>query len=81
MNIEKIPNNVWNDLIQGKVDFSFQALPIKILLSRLRVTVKYDKKDETLNQSVQELKNLIVRNQNLMSIQNDIKTIMEGRGI
>ena len=81
MDIEKIPNEVWNDLILNKIDFPFQALPIKILLSRLRISVKFDKRDEVLKQCVDELKYLFVRNQNMLSIQKDLKTILDGRRI
>jgi len=78
MEISKVPNQVWVDLILGKMDYPLQALPLKILLSRLRTSVKFQPGDAIIQQSVEELKNLFVKCQNLTSIQNDFITISVG---
>lgn len=81
MDIEKIPNQVWIDTINGKIKLDYECLALKILLGRLRIDVKNNSSVEVIQKYTEELKNFFIRTQKLPSSQKDLQKIINMRGI
>lgn len=77
MDPSKIFEKTWSDLISADINLDFEFLALKILLSRLRLKIKLDSSPENLRDSVEELKNLFIRFQNLPVAQRDLQKILE----
>lgn len=73
MDINKIPDSKWNDLVLGKSNYEFKFLATKILLSRLQRQATND--PANLQKYSRELRELFSKNINLPSVQSDLKLI------
>ena len=75
MDIPTLSNPIWKDIVKNKVNFNFEFLAVKILLARLKLTVKYDPSPETIENCAAELRNLFVKTGRLPSVKKDLKKI------
>lgn len=57
MQVSDISDKVWTDIVLGKMDCDFEFLALKFLLVRLRIKVRYNPTDYTIQSCVDELKN------------------------
>ncbi len=69
-----INNPIWKELILGDKLIKLNFLAANILLSRLKMDIKYDK--SKISSSVHELFNLYLNNQQLPSVKKDILNIL-----
>jgi hypothetical protein len=81
MDISKIPNAVWKDLLAGKTNREFEFLGFKILLARLRLVISRDPSPAALQKSIEELKSMFTRFGHLPAAQNDLAKILADRRI
>lgn len=81
MDLSKIPEQTWEDLILEPINFNFEFLALKILLSRLRLKAQNNASPEIIQQSGAEIKNFFVRFHNLPAAQRDLIKILENRGV
>ena len=81
MDISKIPDRIWEDLVSGKIDCQFDFLAVGILLARLRLLAGRDKSPEVMKKAVAELKDLFVRTANMAVSQKDLGKIIAKGGI
>jgi hypothetical protein len=79
MEISRIPDRIWKDIISGKTIYNFDSLSVKILLSSLRLKLQKNPNEE--DNYVSELKMMFEKHQNLPTVQNDIKKITEKGGM
>ncbi|NLY88465.1 MAG: hypothetical protein GX085_02440 [Firmicutes bacterium] len=80
MDLSKIADQTWEDLILKDLDLEFEFLALKILLSRLRLKVKTDSTPDAIKNSVEEIKKLFARFENLPSAQKDLQRIIKSEG-
>ena len=69
-----INNPIWKELVLGDKLIKLNFLAANILLSRLKMDIKYDK--SKISSSVHELFNLYLNNQQLPSVKKDILNIL-----
>ncbi|NLM37358.1 MAG: hypothetical protein GX202_04450 [Firmicutes bacterium] len=81
MEVEKISKQGWENLLLKDVDYGFNFLALKILLSRLRLKVAMDPSPVSIQKSVEEIKNLFIRFGNLPSVQKDFQKVYEREGL
>jgi|GEM_PF-876300 len=81
MDLYKISDQTWEDLILEKINFDFHFLALKILLSRLRLKAKTNSSPQSIRGSGEEIKNLFVRFKNLPAAQRDFQKILEYKGV
>jgi len=74
MNIHLIPDSTWTKILQGKENYEFESLSLKILLSKLKLKTKMKPDDEI--QYINELKLLVKIQSMLPSMQRDINRII-----
>jgi hypothetical protein len=81
MDISKIPNAVWNDLLSEKVNRDYEFLAFKILLARLRLVISRDPSPAAILKCVEELKSLFTKFGHLPAARNDLEKILKDRRI
>ncbi len=72
MGISEISDDVWTDVLLGKVNFEFECLAVKILLARLRIRLNTDTSPAAVQQCTAELKALFIKLEYLPSVKNDL---------
>lgn len=75
MEISKIPESVWMDLLIGQYNKEFEFLAFKILLARLRLAISRDSNPLVLQKSKEELKTLFLKFGHLPVAQKDLAKI------
>lgn len=75
MNLLQISNNVWRDLLSGKVECNFDFLALKILLTRLRMKIAKDASQATLDECIKEFKDYLEKMNHMPVVQKDIEKI------
>ncbi len=68
-------HKAWREIITGSVKYDFECLAVKITLGRLNLTMMTDPSPAKLQSCASQLREVFVRNQQLPSIQNDLKQI------
>lgn len=81
MDIDSIPKQIWQDTVKGKIDSNFDFLALKILLSRLKLTVKQDSAPSVLENSVNELKNFFKKTIHIPQSRQDLQKILTKGGV
>ncbi len=77
MEIQEIKSEVWNGVVSGNTNYSFEFLALKILLSRLRLEVKANPLPSTVWRSAAELKEFFIKQHNLPVAQRDLQKILQ----
>ena len=80
MEVEKVPKQIWIDVITGKITAEFEFLAVKILLGRLRIDYRVDSSPEAVEKSVEELQGLFVKSRHIPSSQRDLQKILNSGG-
>jgi len=75
MEIAKVPESVWKDLLIGQNKYEFEFLAFKILLARLRLAVSRDSNPLVMQKSMEELKTLFTKFGHLPAAQKDLAKI------
>jgi hypothetical protein len=78
MDYVNIPDKVWTDLLTEKIKPQFQSLALKVLLSRLIIEIKTTKTNDVTGKCVKELKEFLMKNSQLPSLQKDLQMIVSG---
>jgi hypothetical protein len=81
MEISKIPNAVWSDLLSEKGNPDYEFLAFKILLARLRLVISHDPSPAAVQKCIQELKALFNKFGHLPAAKNDLNKILKDRRI
>jgi hypothetical protein len=76
MDISRIPDRVWRDLLIKDTNHNFESLSLKIMLARLKTRLKLNPGEE--RNCIAELKEMISNHGNLPSLQHDLQKIMNG---
>jgi hypothetical protein len=76
MDPSRIPSSLLSEVITGTRKYDFESLPLKVLLSRLRIEMLLHPGQETLNRSVSDLRELFVKCSNMPSVQKDMKKLV-----
>ena len=79
MDISRIPDQTWRDLIKGNLIYNFESLSFRILLSNLKLRLTISPKEEA--NCINELKTMIIAHKALPALQRDIQKIMEKGGV
>ncbi len=77
---EQIPdanNEKWQSLILGIENIDFEFFPVKLLLARLKLQVKRDPSQETVDKCVSELRELFIKNQHIPKAKKDLDKIFK----
>ena len=77
---QKIPDKThekWQALLLGVNTVNFEFFPVKLLLARLKLQVKRDPSPETIEKSVNELRELFVKNQHIPKAKKDLNKIFK----
>ena len=67
----------WQELILGVYIINFDFFPVKLLLARLKLQVKRDPSPQTIEKSVNELRELFVKNQHIPKAKDDLNKIFK----
>jgi hypothetical protein len=78
MDYVNFPDKVWTDLLSEKIKPQFQSLALKVLLSRLILEIKTTKTTDATGKCVKELKEFLMKNSQLPSLQKDLQMIVTG---
>ena len=78
MDIEKIPDQVWVDLVMNKVNCQLEFLAANILLARLKLKVKQN--PSAVKDSAYELRDLFQSTIHLPKVKKDLANILDGKG-
>ncbi len=78
MDISKIPNSVWLNIVRGQSGFEPDFLAAKILLSRLQLNVRQN--PDTASRCAEELKDLFIRVAAHPKAQVDMQKIIQSIG-
>ena len=81
MEIDQIPDNIWKDIIHGKINCEYEFLALKILLTRLLVSTKEDSSPQAYQKYVDELRNFFLKTQKIPVSQRDLQKILNEGGI
>ncbi len=81
MEIEKIPKQIWIDIITEKINCDYESLALKILLGRLKIDIKHNSSAEAFQRYADELKSFFIRTQKMPSSQKDLQEIISKGGI
>jgi hypothetical protein len=72
MTIPPASHPAWMQLLQGKVNWQLESLPIKIFLGSAKLQLARDASSTQLDRLVRELRDVFVRNEKLHSVQKDL---------
>ena len=78
MDIEKIPEQVWVDLVKDNVSCQPEFLAASILLARLKLKVKQN--PAAVKECAYELRNLFISTYHLPKVKKDLANILNGKG-
>ncbi len=81
MNIDTVSEKILRDIVTGEIEFKFDFLALKILLSRLLLNVKHDASPDSVKKAVNELKEFFKKTQNIPLSQQDLQKILNKGGI
>lgn len=76
--IPPLSDEIWERILCDKLMINFEFLAIKILLARLKLTIKLNPETNLINECISEFRNLIVKTRRLPSVQRDLKKIIKG---
>lgn len=76
MDIKGVKPKVWEDVVKGDADISFDFLAVKMLIGRLQRGIKTDASPEAMNNAVEELQTLFQKVSHLPMGQKDFQKIM-----
>jgi hypothetical protein len=65
----------WKNLLNGKKQCDFEFLAAKMTMGRLKILIQDHPDESTMQQSVEELREVFVKNINLPKVQRDLKKI------
>jgi len=77
MEIPQGASKIWVAMLLGDEDYGLDCLPLKILLSRLRLNAKFHPDPYSIDKSITELRGFFEKNQNLRSLQKDLEKIVK----
>jgi hypothetical protein len=77
MDINSIAEDVWSDVVTGKINCEFDFLALKILISSLKLRLSFEKNPEAVRKASQELKNLFVKFGHLPAATSDLEKILK----
>ena len=80
MEVTDISDKVWRNIVTTDEDYGFSFLAVKILLFRLRLSVKQNPDQENISKCAGELKDLFLRTSHLPMAQKDLATISQSGG-
>lgn len=72
MSVPPASNPAWAQLLQGKVTWQLESLPIKIFLGTAKLQLARDSSAPQLERLVKELREVFLRNEKLHSVQRDL---------
>jgi len=78
MDIEKVPEQVWVDLVKDNLPCQLEFLAASILLARLKLKVKQN--PAAIKESAYELRNLFASTYHLPKVKKDLDNILNGKG-
>jgi hypothetical protein len=81
MDIAKIPEKFWVDVLSGRLECAYEFLAFKMLLVRLKMVIKSDQSSGTVQKCVKELKGLFTGSMNIPSAQKDLTALLSKGGI
>ena len=70
--VPPITDKIWIQLLLNDKKFDFEFLAIKILLTRLKLTVKLNPDPDIINECAAELRQLFVKTESLPTVKKDI---------
>ena len=71
-------DEIWERILCDELMINFEFLAIKILLARLKLTIKLNPEPNLINECISEFRNLIVKTRRLPSVQRDLNKIIKG---
>lgn len=72
MSVPSASNPAWLQLLQGKVSWQLESLPIKIFLGTAKLQLARDSSPPQMDRLVKELRDVFIRNEKLPSVQRDL---------
>jgi hypothetical protein len=81
MDVRAVPPEMWSDLVTGKIDFNFDFLGLKFLIARLRLKIKINPDNATLQACSNELREYFKQTKNLPVVQKDFDKILKAGGL
>jgi len=75
MDLAKIPNETWDDLLNGRMSCQFEFLALQILLARLRMRIMRNPHPVTTYESINEIKDFLRRMDYLPVVHKDLEKI------
>gem|GEM_PF-2364302 len=77
MKLPEVGHRVWNDLIRGELDLQFEFLGLKVLLTRIRMSVQSSNQNAAITDYEHELWNVFNMNIHVDKVQKDLSKIIE----
>ena len=81
MDVTKVPNKIWADIISGKASCDFEFLGLKFLIVRLRMKVKANPAESIILSCADELRDYFKQTGNLPVVQKDFEKVLKLGGI
>jgi hypothetical protein len=78
MDVPPVEDEVWTNIVSGKVKYPLDFLAAKILLGRLTLKVKSNPSPSMLQKCSSDLHYLYAQNSDLPCVQRDMKQIFGG---
>ncbi len=72
MDVPPQSHPVWSDIVTGKKKFQFEFLATNLVLGFLTVQVKNDPSPQRIQRCAQQLRDIFVRNSQVLSVQSDL---------
>ncbi len=81
MDLSKIPNDTWDDLLSGRKSCDFEFLALQILMGRLRMRIMRNPQPHITYQSINEIKDFLKRMEYLPVVHKDLEKIYRIRNV
>jgi len=75
MEITKVSNSIWSDLIRGKISCRIEFLGLQFLLIRLKMKISANDQPSVMNECINELKDYLYKIEKNPLIQKDLEKI------
>ena len=70
-----ISNKIWNDIVSGNIDCEFEFLALKFLLARLKLKVRYNPTEVTIQACADELKGTFAKYRHIPIASHDLEKL------
>ncbi|MBD3339018.1 MAG: hypothetical protein GF353_07910 [Candidatus Lokiarchaeota archaeon] len=76
--VPPLSHEIWEKILSDEIKFDFEFLATKILLARLKLTLKLNPDPSLVEECAAEIRQLFVKTERLPTVKRDLKKIIKG---